>query len=295
MTVENTSSEINSLISLLDDPDAEIYKQVLARLRKLGKVGIDSLKKELEQNSDNKLRNQRIERLLNEINFNTLVDDLTDWSRKGQYNMPEFLILVAHYEYPNVHSEVIKNEIDRLTEQIRQDMSQYATPLQRVRNINHVLYQVQQFKSNFNNPMDPDNVFINRVLKTKKGSDIVLGILYLHIADNLGLPIYGINFPKNFLLGYVSDESNKNLTSMHVAFYINPYNQGIPLSKDEILSFLKQHKLQAKPEYLKPAEKSKIALRLLKYLMISYKRNAEERKVRDIQKLIEIVNKNTKE
>ena len=53
-----------------------------------------------------------------------------------------------------------------------------------------------------------------------------LAVIYMSVAYKLGLPIFGVNLPKNFILAY-KDEYRQHDSADEaddVLFYINPYN-----------------------------------------------------------------------
>ena len=288
MSEEITQAELKSLVNLLDDPDNTVFRQVTARLRMVSNTIVPDLEKYIiiEKNS---LRKERLKRLIEEIHFNILVDDFTEWCRKDYFNMLELLVIVAHYKFPNLNFIEVKQTVHDIISQVKQETNTYSTPLQRIRTLNHVLFQIHKFSANFSDPMHPNNTFINIVLKEKKGSDIILGILYMYIADQLGMPVYGVNFPKNFLLAYIDIDIQDKTLGADVSFYINPFNHGIILTKADIDVFLKQNKISAKTEYYIPANQLTIAERLLKYLSISYKRKKQQVEVEDIKNIIQIL------
>ena len=288
MAEKITQDELNSLINLLDDPDSMVFQNVVARLRNAGNEIVPILKKHLitEKNS---LRKNRLKSIIKEIDFNILIDIYTQCCKKKHFNILEFLVVVANYKYPSLKLIEIKQDIHKIILQVKQETNIYSTPLQRIKMLNHVLFSVHKFSANYTKPMAPDNSFINIVLKEKKGSDIMLGILYTYIADQLGMPVYGVDFPKNFLLAYVDISKKEKNLETDISFYINPFNQGIVLTKTDIDVFLKQNKMPVKHSYYVPANQFTIAVRLLRYLIISYKRNSKPEEANKIKRLLEIL------
>jgi len=53
---------------------------------------------------------------------------------------------------------------------------------------------------NVNNYYDPDNSHLNVVLRTRRGLPIALAILWLELAQGLGLKARGVSFPGHFML-----------------------------------------------------------------------------------------------
>jgi regulator of sirC expression with transglutaminase-like and TPR domain len=133
------------------------------------------------------------------------------------------------------------------------------------------------------------------VLETKKGNPISLAIIYLIITQKLGLPVYGVNLPKNFILAYIEDLFNTGLEtdpeSKIVSFYINPYNNGAVLTKREIDYFLEQQKIKPLDFFYTPCDNTTIIQRLLLNLIYAYERQKDQKKVNDLKKFLKVFDK----
>lgn len=57
------------------------------------------------------------------------------------------------------------------------------------------------FKGNDKDYYNPDNSCINMVLQDRTGIPITLGLLYMSVAQRLGLQLHGLNLPGRFMLG----------------------------------------------------------------------------------------------
>ena len=89
-------NEINALISLLEDPDHDIYFQVRNKLVQLGVEIIPDLENAWEMNFDS-LVQSRAERIIHEIQFNFTQVELKKLdlqSQKRTYSKPGFFFLV---------------------------------------------------------------------------------------------------------------------------------------------------------------------------------------------------------
>ncbi|MFN5830592.1 MAG: hypothetical protein ACK46R_07560, partial [Bacteroidota bacterium] len=72
------TSELNALISLLDDPDEVIYEQISGQILSQGTTIVAELELAWE-NSKSVLQQQRIENLIQKIQFSATSDALTHW------------------------------------------------------------------------------------------------------------------------------------------------------------------------------------------------------------------------
>jgi regulator of sirC expression with transglutaminase-like and TPR domain len=88
------------------------------------------------------------------------------------------------------------------------------------------------FGGNVNNYYDPDNSFLNVMLKTRRGIPITLGVLWLELAQGLGLKARGVNFPGHFMV-------KVNLPNGQVV--IDPFT-GQSLSREDLSERLEPYK-----------------------------------------------------
>ena len=61
-------------------------------------------------------------------------------------------------------------------------------------------FQDLAFAGNVNNYYDPDNSFIHILLHTRRGIPITLAVLWMELAQGLGLSVRGVGFPGHFLV-----------------------------------------------------------------------------------------------
>uniref|UniRef100_A0A8C5LL61 F-box protein 21 n=1 Tax=Leptobrachium leishanense TaxID=445787 RepID=A0A8C5LL61_9ANUR len=66
--------------------------------------------------------------------------------------------------------------------------------------LNHVLFVDMKFKGNVTDYYNPLNSYIHQVLITKTGIPISLSVLYLYLAEQLGVLLEPVNFPHHFML-----------------------------------------------------------------------------------------------
>jgi hypothetical protein len=74
-----------------------------------------------------------------------------------------------------------------------------------------------------------------------------------------------------------------------ILFYINPYNRGTVLSKQEIEFFLTEQKLDFLDEYFKPCSNILTIQRMLRNLYFSFEKLGYEDKISQVNQLLEIL------
>src|SRR6185295_6497606 len=132
------------------------------------------------------------------------------------------------------------------------------------------------FRGNSGDYYDPKNSFLNQVLDRKIGIPISLSILYMEVAQRIGVALDGVGFPGHFLVKY-----SQNGTEI----VIDPFSHGEIKSRDDlasVLSGLFGGAVDFRDEYLKPASKKDILKRMLGNLKGIYA------KTNDLVKLLSV-------
>jgi regulator of sirC expression with transglutaminase-like and TPR domain len=283
--------ELNALISLLDDPDETVYGEIEAKLLTLGHTVIPLLEHAWENSFDSVFQ-QRIEHIIHKIQFDSIEGQLVSWARRDQSNLLKGILLVARYQYPDLDEPKIIKQIEQIKQDVWLELNNNLTALEKVRVINHILFDVHGFGGNTTNYHAPQNSYINNVLESKKGNPLSLSIIYLIIAQDLSIPIYGINLPEHFVLAYVDEESHFPVygeTPNKVLFYINPFSKGAVFSSKEIDAFLKQLKLPLEQTYYEPCPNSDIIKRVFRNLILAYEKQGYPSKVKEIENLLAVL------
>lgn len=279
------NKEIEALIKLIDDPDPAIHSAIQQKLLDSGEEIIPQLEKAWEEAFDSRLQN-KLENIIQKIQFNSTLNRLLDWKKKGAEDLLYGAYLIARYQYPDLHFENIEEKIESIKKDIWLELNNNLTALEKVKIINHILFDIQGIKRNSSNFYSPQNYYINNVLETKKGNPVTLALIYTSVAQRLGLPIYGINLPKNFILAYKDEVYlNEADDEESILFYINPYNKGAVFGRKEINHFIKQQKLEDKNSYYVPCSNLEIIKRLIHSLIETYENLGYPNKIKDLKKL----------
>ena len=285
---------ILSQIRLLEDPDESIFIAVKENLISYGLEIIPELEKAWESSFD-ELIQERIEEIIKSIQFTSLKDQLTDWAQTGSKDIAFGAYLLAKYQYPDLSWDGISKQIENIRNEVWIELNDNLTALEKIRVLNHILFEVHKFSPNNANFYSPQNAYLNLLFESKKGNPVSLGILYMTIAQRLELPIFGVNLPKNFILCYIDDISSFHAfgdsADNTVLFYVNPFNRGAVFGRKEIDYFLTQQQLEPKKEYFSACTNPQILERLISNLILSYEKLGYTDKMRELGELQEILAK----
>ena len=107
---------------------------------------------------------------------------------------------IAQDEYPELDLQRVLGDVDQLLARVKRRCAHTADPLQRLRLLNHFFFRDMGFGGNVNNYYDPDNSYLHVLLRTRRAIPITLAVLWLELAQGLGLKARGVNFPGHFML-----------------------------------------------------------------------------------------------
>jgi regulator of sirC expression with transglutaminase-like and TPR domain len=280
------SSEIEALIRLLEDPDEMIFKDVSLKLREIGKPAVESLERAWNKYPA-AIFQKRIEYLIQDIHLNWVKKNLGIWVTSRQNNLLDGSYIISTFQYPDLEKEDIDNYLKILKKDILSELNNELTPLEKVRVFNHVLFDIHRFSGNYTNYYSPFNNYLNHVLESKKGNPLTLSILYSLLAQETGIPLYGVNLPRNFILAWVEKHSE---AEAEVLFYVNPYNKGTVLGRKEVDFFLQQQNIESKSSYLEPCGNIDMIRRLISNLIFAYEKAGNMERLNEIKQLLQILN-----
>jgi regulator of sirC expression with transglutaminase-like and TPR domain len=279
-------AEISALVKLLDDPDEEIFRHVQERLLTYGNEVITYLESAWEQSLDTVLQ-ERIENIVHTIQFNNVKEDLNLWYQSGAFDLLQGALVINRYQYPDLDEQYVINQIEEIKREIWLGMQHEMSSIEKIKLINHIFYNQYGFAGNTKNHHDPQNSYLNQVLESKKGNQISLAIIYATLAQKLDIPVYGVNLPQHFILGYI-DESNDE-KEYGVLFYINAFNKGAIFGKHDVDQFLRQLNLEPQPGFYSPCSNTEIIRRIIRNLISAYENLGASAKVEELKELQEIL------
>lgn len=278
--------ELNALISLLDDPDTEIYQALEDKLITCGPEVVPFLEKSWEESFD-ALQQTRLEQIIHKIQLNQVPHDLQLWKLHNQEDLLEGLLIINRFQYPNLDDEKVYSTLAELRRDAWYHLMYDMSPVEKVKLLNNILFREFGLSGNTSDYHAPQNSFISSVLESKKGNPISLACIYSLVAQRLDIPIYGVNLPKHFILAYTQEDDPDQ-----VLFYINVFNRGQIMREEDVTSFLQQLSLPPSDRYTKPCDNLSIIKRVLRNLVAAYTHidNAEKRN--EAQQLLDFIDPN---
>jgi regulator of sirC expression with transglutaminase-like and TPR domain len=288
--------EINALITLIDDPDDKIFAQIREKLFSYGYGVIPALENYWENNRFGLTFQSRIEDLIHDIQFDHVKTSLETWAVEGANDLLRGVLLVNRYQYPDLDEGKIRKKLYQMKQDVWLELNESLTAFEQIRVVNHILFDIHGLTGNKKNYHAPQNSYLNNVLESGKGNPLSLSIIYILICQEVEIPVRGINLPNHFVVCYLDENNLLKLIgeeSEHgVMFYVNPFSRGSIFKHDEIVQFLKELKLDERPEYFAPCDNLAIVKRLITNLIYSYRKSGYEDKVEELKQLFQCIDRN---
>ncbi|MFQ3579094.1 MAG: transglutaminase-like domain-containing protein [Bacteroidales bacterium] len=280
-----TDNSIDSIIKLLDDPDESVYSSISSRLIEDGLSVVKKLE-ETWNTSDNPLIQKRIGEITQQIQFRYVCKEMRLWKEVSGKSIIDGMYWIARYQYHNYEKKSLYESLQPLVNDIKDELSDDFTPLEKINIVNHVLFQVHNFSRTLTGYNSPQHFFINNVLDTKKGNTYSLALLYLSVARLCGIEVYGIDIPENFALTFIDSKKSENpFHADSVLFYINPSNKGAVFGKFEIDEYLRRLNIKREEKFFTPLTDIVTIKCTLKALSAAYAKLGYNSKVEEINTL----------
>lgn len=275
-----TNKEIKALISLLEDDDPEVVSHVSEQINNLGEAIIPFLEEAWEESINPEFQ-KKMEDLIHDLQFENLRNRLKAWKEEGATDLLKGMWLVNTFQYPDVEFASITKTIEQIYYEAWIHVKPDMHPYDQVKALNHALFKVHKFSANTVNFHAPANSMLHLVLESKRGNPLTLCVIYLTIAQKLGLPVYGVNLPNLFILTFKHESLEQ--------FYINVYNKGLMLTKTDIDNYLLQLNLNPMEIFYEPTGNLQIVQRALRNLAFSFEKLSDLEKATEVTKLLDAI------
>ncbi len=145
----------------------------------------------------------------------------------------EAAVCLAQDEYPDLDVQSVLGDVDLLLARIKRRLASDAGLVQKLRVLNSFFFQDLDFGGNVNDFYDPDNSFMHVLLRTRRGIPISLAVLWMELAQGLGLSVRGVGFPGHFMVkvqlpmgqAVIDPLSGKSLSREQLAEQLEPFRR----------------------------------------------------------------------
>ncbi|MEX2610446.1 MAG: transglutaminase-like domain-containing protein [Gemmatimonadota bacterium] len=200
---------------------------------------------------------------------------------EAELDLARAALLVAAEEYPQLRAEPYLQRLEEMSERVRDRLADETAAPVILQELSRYLFEEEAFAGNARAYYDPRNSFLNDVLDRRLGIPLTLSMIYLEVGWRLGLPLQGVNFPGHFLVRYEGEA---------LRLLVDPFHDGQVRFEDEaqtLLDGIYGGTVRLKPEYLRPADRKDMLVRLLANLKGIYlNARDEERALAAVERIL---------
>lgn len=192
-------------------------------------------------------------------------------------------LLIALEEYPQLDVDATLQRLDALAERVRTRGGAGEPAVFRLGHLQAEMFDVDGYTGDDESYYDPRNAYLNDVVDRRVGLPIALSIVFLHVAERVGLTAFGVGLPGHYLVK-VQFELNE--------VYVDPFRSGTTLTMAELAELLRQvsgGQVRLASEHLRSWTGRQTLIRLLANLQNMWGRRGETRKANAARERIEIL------
>lgn len=201
----------------------------------------------------------------------------------AQFPLLEAAISLAQDEYPHLDVQQVLGEVDQLLAGVKRRIPADAPATHKLRILNQYFFDDLKFGGNLNDYYDPGNSYLSVVLHSRRGIPVSLAVLWLELAQGLGLSARGVGFPGHFMLkvslpqgqAVIDPLTGQSISREELAARLEPYRGGSGLEdgQEEVPLGL----------YLQVAPPRQIIARMLRNLKEIHKTQADWQRLVAVQ------------
>lgn len=221
------NQELLTLLALWDDPDKVVRDAVFNRLEKEGRPILDRIQGLLQGPEGPAGAPGTWKGLTDLLHLGFVLDDLVAWKQGPDPDLFRGLCLTLQALFPEVDAEVLDPLVKRDIQEIWIELTDNQTLMEQVKLFNYCFFRRLRY-----NPVDPflrvpRFAFVDMLLTNKTGNPVLMGLLYVYYAYQLGLPIKAYRFTGGYLPGVVDPQGK-------LLFYVNVYQRGALMDLDKL-------------------------------------------------------------
>lgn len=287
------TKEINALLTLIDDPDEEVYTTISEKIVGYGKGIIPNLEHLWETTLSEDIQ-ERIEMIIHRLHYTDLTDDLVEWRDSAYHDLLIGALLVSKFQYPDLHTTPVLQDIEKIRRNVWLELNSFLTPLEQANVLSSIIYNYYNLKGVEISYTNPDDFFLHKVLETKKGNALSNGIIYQVMCELLDINARIINIPKQFIIAFYHSDydpvSYIGSPQDKIHFYVDG-TSGQAYSHADIENYFKRIAVPPTPSYFKPQSHKRIIQSLLEELSKCFDRPSNQYKQQELLKLADLLDK----
>ncbi len=284
---EQLRAEIQPLLSLLDDTDSTVTTAVQNKLLSYGHRVVpylsDVLNKEIELTRDDEnpiivnaraciraLQTGSLSRLLNQV-----IDAHFD---QKDISLEQAAYLLSAFGFPDIDENEFYKTLDAISLRVHNIFIQMknASDLSLLMSLNTVFFEQEDFRGATKNYYAPENSYISQLLKSKRGIPISISVVYMLVAERVGIELHGIGMPLHFLVYHPG-----------LNVFIDTFNHGAFISRSDCEQFIRQSGFAYSDKMLNKSANISICARMMRNLIYAHSKYDQKWEAETLQETLD--------
>lgn len=242
-------SRVRAAAELLLDPDPKIHLACERQLLLWGDQALGALT-DLVEVDDVEAR-VRVRRLMRRLERVTWLDRWGAFAA-GEVDLEEGMLLLAEMQRPLVDHIALRDLFDEWASVLGERIEGLG-PRQLAEELRTFFHETLAFRGNRRDYNDPDNSFLDAVVRRRMGIPISLCAVWLLVGRRLGLPLEGVGLPGHFILRLRAARS----------LLIDPFHGGRVLTRRDCIDRIQAMGYAYEASLFDPVEDRRMLLRCL--------------------------------
>lgn len=273
---EDISERVAQLIRQLDSDSFSDREEAEAELGELGLPALSAVREAARQHRSAEVR-RRARHLVALIERSAVTLELKRLAAQADdsaIDVEQGMLVICRIVDPLVDEQKVKNELDRLASQVREQLGKQvkprdADPQQVVKALQEVLFIKHALAGNRANYDHPDNSSLARVLETRQGLPIILAHLTVAVGNRLDLPLVGLPVPSHYMLKYDGSRAAAGFPKQDI--FLDAYDGGRKISRQDVEELITRRGFKFDPDqHLQPSTNRAVLVRMLANLSSDY-------------------------
>ncbi len=270
------AAEREAFIGLLDDTSPHVRRALLARFNQLGPAAAPFL--QTVARGSNRVLVRHATWFLDELKFSDPVSEFRGFIRSLNYELESGSLLLARTVSPRLDAGDCCLQLDKIATRCRELIVEPSSAREKCRVLNRVLFHEWGFHGNVENYTDPRNSFLDQVLERRTGIPLSLSIVYLLVAERIGIELDPVGLPGHFIVGCFADD---------LPFFIDPFDRGVFRDAEEIFELLRANNITPKASDLAPTPVREVLCRSCRNLVDHYSAAGEPERAKLFARFVE--------
>lgn len=178
---------------------------------------------------------------------------------------------------PSPHA--VARELDLIADAVRAYAGDTTDAERLAGAIDYQLFAVLGFHGNTADYAEAENSYLDQVIQRRLGLPITLSLLYMEVAQRVGLLCEGVGYPGHFIV---------RCGGPAAPIYIDPFHQGARLDREELLAGLRSYNLSgANPEsFIAAVTRRQLLQRMLLNLHVVFREQRDISRWRSVVDLL---------